>query len=155
MYAIPKEYLGGVVEIFSQANQSITKGTLVSIVSDGIICSNSDLKGELKGLDCVKIHITSGTLPPLYFMAHVHYNGTTLFELYDIQEVNVGDKRQYFRIDCNDECEIISSIHFKKVKGKLIDLSLGGALFETDLEFKKKKDEFGNQIKMYQQQISS
>ena len=70
-------------------------------------------------------------------MAHVHYNGTTLFELYDIQDINVGDKRQYFRIDCNDECEIISSIHFKKVKGKLIDLSLGGALFETDLEFKE------------------
>lgn len=136
MYNLPRQYVGSFAELSTMDNQLLTSGKITMVGEDVVEVTNGfhniSMRKE-EGL--VKLAIKSSSQPAVFMTGTVYLPTYDNYRLTNLNVISEGDKRSFFRLRVSDPVEISSSSSSVIDLATMLDLSLGGALLQSTVEY--------------------
>ncbi len=148
MVILPDDYIGSSCVIKSTSNDLLTMGTLHK-VRDTYIDINSS-RNELPEISynmVVKVEIYNAKLGFRVLVGNVYLSTAKIARIINLTEATNDERRQYFRISSRSKAVILRLNHsytddngesgeqeYLNQNVQLVDISLGGLMFKTDLD---------------------
>lgn len=141
MYNLANSYIGSTCELYTLDNTLMTNGKLTRIGEDFIEVTNSLGVMSLRIYEDRVKCVIKNPQGDKVIEGRLYLPNMENFRIIDMDCLAENDKREFFRVQLNDNCIISKRTHEGK-RGmdfgvKLVDLSIGGCQLHSSLAFEK------------------
>ena len=111
MYNLPSLYVGAFAELSTLDNRLLTSGKITKVGTDFIEATNGFRSLVLRKEEGeVKMSIKSGSQPAIFVRGTIYVPTDYDYRLTNLQIITEGDKRTFFRLNVNDDVDVLSFV---------------------------------------------